>query len=144
MKHHEFWKWIMYQTVVLNWNLYLVLGQVGNKKNTILMVLIDYLLNAVIHPTIHFPISNTHTSVETCIHTSAAHIHNLVEFYLFLHVFALLQVTACARCNSRKGQKTPEEANIRLIKIPKVCSFCYSYSFFSEKLLHLYRFISNA
>nr|CAD1819757.1 unnamed protein product [Ananas comosus var. bracteatus] len=28
-------------------------------------------------------------------------------------------VTACARCNSRKGQKTPEEANIRLIKIPK-------------------------
>ncbi|XP_008805374.2 uncharacterized protein LOC103718365 isoform X2 [Phoenix dactylifera] len=29
-------------------------------------------------------------------------------------------VTACARCNSRKGQKTLEEANMKLIKIPKV------------------------
>ncbi|OVA16408.1 HNH endonuclease [Macleaya cordata] len=28
-------------------------------------------------------------------------------------------VTACARCNSRKGQKTVEEANMKLIKVPK-------------------------
>ncbi|PKA50919.1 hypothetical protein AXF42_Ash007574 [Apostasia shenzhenica] len=28
-------------------------------------------------------------------------------------------VTACSRCNSRKGQKTLEEANMKLIKIPK-------------------------
>ncbi|XP_010276405.1 PREDICTED: uncharacterized protein LOC104611160 [Nelumbo nucifera] len=28
-------------------------------------------------------------------------------------------VTACARCNSRKGQKTLEEANMKLIKAPK-------------------------
>ncbi|KAG6489604.1 uncharacterized protein LOC122005815 [Zingiber officinale] len=29
-------------------------------------------------------------------------------------------VTACARCNSRKGKKTLEEVNMRLLKIPKV------------------------
>ncbi|XP_072951421.1 uncharacterized protein [Typha angustifolia] len=29
-------------------------------------------------------------------------------------------VTACARCNSRKGQKTLEEANMKLTKIPKI------------------------
>ncbi|XP_030463779.2 uncharacterized protein LOC115683385 isoform X1 [Syzygium oleosum] len=28
-------------------------------------------------------------------------------------------VTACARCNSRKGQKTLEEANMKLINVPK-------------------------
>lgn len=28
-------------------------------------------------------------------------------------------VTACAKCNSRKGQKTPEEANMKLMKVPK-------------------------
>ncbi|KAA8516255.1 hypothetical protein F0562_016548 [Nyssa sinensis] len=28
-------------------------------------------------------------------------------------------VTACAKCNSRKGQKTLEEANMKLIKVPK-------------------------
>ncbi|WOK99455.1 hypothetical protein Cni_G08167 [Canna indica] len=28
-------------------------------------------------------------------------------------------VTACARCNSRKGQKTLEETNMKLLKIPK-------------------------
>ncbi|EER95913.1 hypothetical protein BDA96_02G046800 [Sorghum bicolor] len=28
-------------------------------------------------------------------------------------------VTACARCNSRKGQKTPEQANMKLLKIPR-------------------------
>ncbi|KAG1368383.1 hypothetical protein COCNU_14G008510 [Cocos nucifera] len=28
-------------------------------------------------------------------------------------------VTACAKCNSRKGKKTLEEANMKLIKIPK-------------------------
>ncbi|CAA3013523.1 Hypothetical predicted protein [Olea europaea subsp. europaea] len=28
-------------------------------------------------------------------------------------------VTACARCNSRKGQKTLEEANMTLMKVPK-------------------------
>ena len=32
-----------------------------------------------------------------------------------------LQVTACARCNSRKGQKTLEQANMKLRKIPRVC-----------------------
>ncbi|KAA8530903.1 hypothetical protein F0562_005638 [Nyssa sinensis] len=30
-----------------------------------------------------------------------------------------LKVTACAKCNSRKGQKTLEEANMKLIKVPK-------------------------
>ncbi|PQQ02417.1 hypothetical protein Pyn_02412 [Prunus yedoensis var. nudiflora] len=29
------------------------------------------------------------------------------------------QVTACARCNSKKGQKTLEEANMKLTKVPK-------------------------
>lgn len=28
-------------------------------------------------------------------------------------------VTACSRCNSRKGQKMPEEANMKLTKVPK-------------------------
>ncbi|XP_020577196.1 uncharacterized protein LOC110022541 isoform X3 [Phalaenopsis equestris] len=28
-------------------------------------------------------------------------------------------VTACIRCNSKKGHKSPEEANMKLIKIPK-------------------------
>ncbi|KAK1297074.1 hypothetical protein QJS10_CPB15g02110 [Acorus calamus] len=28
-------------------------------------------------------------------------------------------VTACSRCNSRKGQKKPEEVNLKLIKVPK-------------------------
>uniref|UniRef100_A0A2P2LKB7 Uncharacterized protein LOC103956206 isoform X2 n=1 Tax=Rhizophora mucronata TaxID=61149 RepID=A0A2P2LKB7_RHIMU len=28
-------------------------------------------------------------------------------------------VTACAKCNSKKGQKTLEEANMKLIKVPK-------------------------
>ncbi|XP_010257698.1 PREDICTED: uncharacterized protein LOC104597692 [Nelumbo nucifera] len=28
-------------------------------------------------------------------------------------------VTACAKCNSRKGQKTLEEANMKLVKVPK-------------------------
>ncbi|XP_031392694.1 uncharacterized protein LOC116204652 [Punica granatum] len=28
-------------------------------------------------------------------------------------------VAACARCNSKKGQKTVEEANMRLLKVPK-------------------------
>ncbi|KAK6945439.1 LOW QUALITY PROTEIN: HNH endonuclease 5 [Dillenia turbinata] len=28
-------------------------------------------------------------------------------------------VTACAKCNSRKGQKTLEEANMKLLKVPK-------------------------
>ncbi|KAF2297640.1 hypothetical protein GH714_001834 [Hevea brasiliensis] len=28
-------------------------------------------------------------------------------------------VTACAKCNSKKGQKTIEEANMKLIKVPK-------------------------
>ncbi|KAK4787859.1 hypothetical protein SAY86_011692 [Trapa natans] len=28
-------------------------------------------------------------------------------------------VTACSRCNSRKGQKTLEEANMKLMKVPK-------------------------
>ncbi|KAF0907869.1 hypothetical protein E2562_022273 [Oryza meyeriana var. granulata] len=28
-------------------------------------------------------------------------------------------VTACSRCNSRKGQKTLEQANIKLLKVPK-------------------------
>ncbi|KAE8729096.1 zeatin O-glucosyltransferase-like [Hibiscus syriacus] len=28
-------------------------------------------------------------------------------------------VTACAKCNSKKGRKTPEEANMTLIKVPK-------------------------
>ncbi|KAK8531671.1 hypothetical protein V6N13_131031 [Hibiscus sabdariffa] len=28
-------------------------------------------------------------------------------------------VAACAKCNSKKGQKTPEEANMKLIKVPK-------------------------
>ncbi|XP_043697491.1 uncharacterized protein LOC122648324 [Telopea speciosissima] len=28
-------------------------------------------------------------------------------------------VTACAKCNSRKGQKTLEEANMKLNKVPK-------------------------
>ncbi|XP_027072532.1 uncharacterized protein LOC113775711 [Coffea eugenioides] len=28
-------------------------------------------------------------------------------------------VTACAKCNSRKGQKMPEEANMKLMKVPK-------------------------
>lgn len=28
-------------------------------------------------------------------------------------------VTACSRCNSRKGQKTLEEANMKLNKVPK-------------------------
>ncbi|MQL85688.1 hypothetical protein Taro_018211 [Colocasia esculenta] len=31
----------------------------------------------------------------------------------------LLQVTACAKCNSRKGQKTLEQANMKLLKVPK-------------------------
>ncbi|KZV50891.1 hypothetical protein F511_10462 [Dorcoceras hygrometricum] len=29
-------------------------------------------------------------------------------------------VTACAKCNSKKGQKTLEEANMKLMKVPKV------------------------
>ncbi|XP_012070475.1 uncharacterized protein LOC105632645 isoform X2 [Jatropha curcas] len=29
-------------------------------------------------------------------------------------------VAACAKCNSKKGQKTIEEANMKLIKVPKV------------------------
>ncbi|XVF57325.1 hypothetical protein PTKIN_Ptkin06aG0196100 [Pterospermum kingtungense] len=29
-------------------------------------------------------------------------------------------VAACAKCNSKKGRKTPEEANMKLIKVPKV------------------------
>ncbi|XVF42095.1 hypothetical protein PTKIN_Ptkin01aG0332600 [Pterospermum kingtungense] len=29
-------------------------------------------------------------------------------------------VTACAKCNSKKGQKTVEEANMKLIQVPKV------------------------
>lgn len=29
-------------------------------------------------------------------------------------------VTACARCNSRKGPKTLEEANMKLLKVPKI------------------------
>ncbi|GMJ11802.1 hypothetical protein HRI_004849400 [Hibiscus trionum] len=28
-------------------------------------------------------------------------------------------VAACAKCNSKKGHKTPEEANMKLIKVPK-------------------------
>ncbi|MBA0751935.1 hypothetical protein Gogos_000822, partial [Gossypium gossypioides] len=28
-------------------------------------------------------------------------------------------VTACAKCNSKKGQKTLKEANMKLIKVPK-------------------------
>lgn len=28
-------------------------------------------------------------------------------------------VTACDKCNSKKGQKTPEEANMQLSKVPK-------------------------
>lgn len=28
-------------------------------------------------------------------------------------------VTACSRCNSRKGQKTVEQANMKLLKVPK-------------------------
>ncbi|PKI34088.1 hypothetical protein CRG98_045545 [Punica granatum] len=28
-------------------------------------------------------------------------------------------VTACSRCNSKKGQRTLEEANMKLIKVPK-------------------------
>ncbi|KAG6737505.1 hypothetical protein POTOM_059031 [Populus tomentosa] len=28
-------------------------------------------------------------------------------------------VTACAKCNSKKGKKTPEEANMKLSKVPK-------------------------
>uniref|UniRef100_K3ZWE8 HNH nuclease domain-containing protein n=1 Tax=Setaria italica TaxID=4555 RepID=K3ZWE8_SETIT len=30
-------------------------------------------------------------------------------------------VTACSRCNSRKGQKTLEQANMKLRKLPRVC-----------------------
>lgn len=33
-----------------------------------------------------------------------------------------MQVTACSKCNSKKGQKTLEEANMKLIKTPKVFS----------------------
>ncbi|KAF9616202.1 hypothetical protein IFM89_028978 [Coptis chinensis] len=32
---------------------------------------------------------------------------------------AVLRITACAKCNSRKGQKTLEEANMKLIQVPK-------------------------
>ncbi|XP_021898249.1 uncharacterized protein LOC110814958 isoform X2 [Carica papaya] len=28
-------------------------------------------------------------------------------------------VAACSKCNSKKGQKTPEEANMKLLKVPK-------------------------
>ncbi|KAK9125620.1 hypothetical protein Scep_014466 [Stephania cephalantha] len=43
------------------------------------------------------------------------------SFYIpaVLRVPHLLQVTACSKCNSRKGQKTLEEANMKLIKAPK-------------------------
>ena len=37
-----------------------------------------------------------------------------------------LQVTACARCNSRKGQKTLEQANMKLRKIPRVSYVAFS------------------
>ncbi|XP_015578663.1 uncharacterized protein LOC8276527 isoform X2 [Ricinus communis] len=33
-------------------------------------------------------------------------------------------VTACSKCNSKKGQKTPEEANMKLIKVPKQAMTC--------------------
>ncbi|KAK8633807.1 hypothetical protein V6N13_014643 [Hibiscus sabdariffa] len=32
---------------------------------------------------------------------------------------AVLRVTACAKCNSKKARKTLEEANMKLIKAPK-------------------------
>ena len=31
----------------------------------------------------------------------------------------MMQVAACSRCNSREGQKTIEEANMKLLKSPK-------------------------
>ncbi|KAK1271281.1 hypothetical protein QJS04_geneDACA013014 [Acorus gramineus] len=36
------------------------------------------------------------------------------------YIPAVLRVTACSRCNSRKGQKKPEEVNMKLIKVPKI------------------------
>ncbi|KAE8702655.1 hypothetical protein F3Y22_tig00110482pilonHSYRG00575 [Hibiscus syriacus] len=38
---------------------------------------------------------------------------------VFPPLSAWLQVAACAKCNSKKDQKTLEEANMKLIKIPK-------------------------
>lgn len=35
-------------------------------------------------------------------------------------IHLVMQVTACAKCNSKKGQKTLEEASMKLIKVPKV------------------------
>lgn len=46
------------------------------------------------------------------------------KFVRHVHLLVLtesVQVTACARCNSRKGQKTLEQANMKLRKIPRVC-----------------------
>lgn len=48
-----------------------------------------------------------------------------IILFLVLEAFSTLlfccwQVTACAKCNSKKGQKTLEEANMKLIKVPKV------------------------
>ncbi|RVX09607.1 hypothetical protein CK203_012251 [Vitis vinifera] len=33
------------------------------------------------------------------------------------------KVTACAKCNSKKGQKTLEEANMKLSKVPRYFLF---------------------
>lgn len=37
-----------------------------------------------------------------------------------LYNISCKQVTACYKCNSKKGQKTLEEAKMKLIKVPKV------------------------
>lgn len=46
----------------------------------------------------------------------------VVSLQFCVHVSFVLQVTACARCNSRKGQKTLEQANMKLRKTPRVCN----------------------
>lgn len=58
--------------------------------------------------------------------------------YLFCNVLSLTlsfgwQVTACSRCNNRKGQKILEEANMKLNKIPKVI-VCFPHQWSHQKL----------
>jgi 5-methylcytosine-specific restriction endonuclease McrA len=48
------------------------------------------------------------------------------------HVWENL-VCACIRCNNRKGNRTPEQVNMRLLKKPKKPSHLFFLQFFIEK-----------
>ena len=42
-------------------------------------------------------------------------------------------VCACVRCNNRKGNRTPEQANMKLMKKPNRPSYLFFLQFFIEK-----------